>query len=66
MITTEWGRPRSPNIVLRAIVLLCGNGVSPMLAGHRERETDMPNYRGSCHCGAVTFSLVSEITELMV
>jgi len=24
----------------------------------------MPTYRGSCHCGAVTFSLVSDITEL--
>jgi len=24
----------------------------------------MPSYRGSCHCGAVTFSLVSDITEL--
>ncbi|MDA9495236.1 GFA family protein [Bradyrhizobium sp. CCBAU 11361] len=24
----------------------------------------MPTYRGSCHCGAVTFSLVSDITEI--
>ena len=24
----------------------------------------MPTYHGSCHCGAVTFSLVSDITEL--
>ncbi|WP_458194069.1 GFA family protein [Bradyrhizobium sp. UFLA05-153] len=24
----------------------------------------MPTYQGSCHCGAVTFRLVSEISEL--
>src|SRR5438445_6959691 len=24
----------------------------------------MPTYRGSCHCGAVTFRLVSEIVEI--
>ncbi|WP_237890209.1 MULTISPECIES: GFA family protein [Bradyrhizobium] len=31
--------------------------------GQQQQETSMPTYRGACHCGAVTFRLMSDIAE---
>ena len=38
--------------------------MSWMLERFEQERASMPTYRGACHCGTVTFRLMSEITEI--